>query len=219
MVDGAATTVGAVTRIVRPRLLLVRHGQSEWNALGRWQGHADPPLTPFGVAQARHAAAHLTDLVHRVVSSDLTRAAHTADILAEGRPVPPPERRPALRERAAGPWQGRTRAEIDAGWPGFLDNGLRPEGFETDDELLDRVIPDLVALAHELADTVAEADPAALVVTHGGVLRALDRFGGTDEERVANLGGRWWELRGDDLVAGPRVVLVDADEITRPEQE
>jgi broad specificity phosphatase PhoE len=207
-----STTSGA-------RLLLIRHGQSEWNALGRWQGHADPPLTPLGVAQARHASEHLRTPIGRVVSSDLVRAAQTADVLAEGRSVAPPDRRPALRERDAGPWEGCTHDDIERGWPGFLTSGRRPDGFETDEALLERIVPALHLLATEADHPDADAARAAtLVVTHGGVLRALDRAHGCDEERFANLGGRWWTVADDRLVPGDRVVLVDPDEITRPEE-
>src|SRR3546814_14677380 len=63
------------------RVLLVRHGQSEWNATGRWQGQADPPLTDLGRAQAHHAARSL-GVVDAIVASDLQRAADTAPIIS-----------------------------------------------------------------------------------------------------------------------------------------
>ena len=52
-----------------------------------------------------------------------------------------------LRERHAGAWEGRTRAEIDAGWPGFLESGRRPDGYEADASVLDRVLDALAAIA------------------------------------------------------------------------
>jgi len=63
------------------RLLLVRHGQSEWNALGRWQGQADPTLTDFGRQQAFHAADRV-GAVDVLVSSPLQRAMETAQIIS-----------------------------------------------------------------------------------------------------------------------------------------
>jgi broad specificity phosphatase PhoE len=212
-----------VSTLPAPRLLLVRHGQSEWNAQGRWQGHADPPLTELGLAQARHASQHLRVPVRRIVSSDLVRAVQTAAVLAADRAVPPPEQRPDLRERSAGPWEGRTHDEIERDWPGYLASGRRPDGFEADEALLRRIVPALLLLAREAAVDVgrtpgADGDHVTLVVTHGGVLRALDRAHGCDEERFANLGGRWWEVRGEELVPGERLVLVDPDEVTRPEE-
>ena len=63
------------------KLLLVRHGQSEWNALGKWQGKADPPLTDFGRHQALLASKKLPDF-SILASSDLKRAKATAEIFA-----------------------------------------------------------------------------------------------------------------------------------------
>ena len=62
-------------------LLVVRHGQSVWNAEGRWQGRADPPLTPLGEQQAADAALHVGP-IDEVWSSDLQRAHRTAEIVA-----------------------------------------------------------------------------------------------------------------------------------------
>ena len=65
------------------RLLLVRHGESEWNAIGRLQGQADPPLSKLGRRQAAHVAARLVDEgVEAIVASDLERAYDTADAFA-----------------------------------------------------------------------------------------------------------------------------------------
>ena len=108
------------------RLLLVRHGESTWNADGRWQGQADPPLSALGEQQAADAAAHV-DAVDAVWSSDLARARRTAEIIAHERGVD--VRIDArLRERDAGEWQGYTRAEIEERWPGALDSGRPARG-------------------------------------------------------------------------------------------
>lgn len=191
-------------------LLVVRHGQSEWNAVGRWQGHADPPLTELGRRQARHAAERLAPL-GRIVSSDLRRAAETADIFREVWDATPTERVTALRERDAGPWEGLTHDQIEEGWPGFLEARQRPPGFESDEALIGRALPALLALA-------AAAVEPTLVVTHGGVLGALDNRYGVWMQRVANLGGRWFEANATELLPGDAVVLVDPDELTRPEE-
>jgi len=106
------STVQPVTR-----MLLARHGQSEWNALGRWQGQADPPLSELGRQQARAAADRL-GTVDAIVSSDLERALATAAIIAEVLGVGPVLVEPRLRERSAGEWSGLTRDEIEADWPG-----------------------------------------------------------------------------------------------------
>ena len=150
------------------RVLLVRHGQSAWNAEGRWQGHADPPLSPLGVQQAV-AAADSVGAVDAVVASDLQRAATTATLIAERLGVGPVRCEPRLRERDAGEWTGLTRADIDEQWPGYLADGRRPSGFELDDAILGRILEALAALHQE------HPGGRVLAVAHGGVIRALER--------------------------------------------
>jgi broad specificity phosphatase PhoE len=194
------------------RILLVRHGQSVWNADGRWQGQADPPLSDLGVDQAAAAAdSDAVDGVRALYSSDLERARHTAQLLGVRLGLEPvvDER---LRERHAGAWEGCTRAEIDAGWPGFLESGRRPEGYEADASVLDRVLA-------ALASIVSAEDGDVLVVTHGGVVRTVERhLGGDADGLIPNLGGRWLRHDGATPVLGDRVVLLDPDQVTTPEQ-
>ncbi len=203
-------------------LLLVRHGQSTWNAEQRWQGQADPPLSPLGERQAQAAAAAVAALgVTRIVASDLERARRTAELLAP--PGVVVEVEPALRERHAGDWTGLTRAEIDERYPGWIDEHRSPPGFEGDEPLLARVVPVVDAI-------FARADvPAATVaLTHGGVIRTLERHFGTPSAPVPNLGGRWLHVErpregdgsGAEVLLGDREVLVDPDAIalTVPDQ-
>jgi probable phosphoglycerate mutase len=192
------------------RILLVRHGQSVWNADGRWQGQADPPLSELGEKQAVDAASSL-GMVDAIYASDLARAHHTAALVAAqlGSDVVV---EPRLRERTAGEWEGRTRAEIDEGWPGYLETGRRPAGYEPDDSVLERVLAvlDDIASAH---------DGEVLVITHGGVVRVVERHLGSDAEGlIPNLGGVWLEHDGTGLRVGDRVVLLDESEVTRPQQ-
>ena len=192
------------------RILLVRHGQSEWNASGRWQGQADPPLSELGEEQAV-AAAKAVGIVDAIYASDLVRAHHTAELVAAqlGSDVVV---EPRLRERTAGEWEGRTRAEIDEGWPGYLETGRRPAGYEPDDSVLERVLAvlDDIASAH---------DGEVLVITHGGVVRVVERHLGSDAVGlIPNLGGLWLEHDGTGLRIGDRVVLLDESEVTRPQQ-
>ncbi len=195
----------------RTEILLVRHGQSTWNAEGRWQGQADPPLSALGEEQAR-AAAESPEVGGIDVwwSSDLRRAARTADLVGAGRGTRAID--PRLRERHAGEWEGLTRAEIDADWPGFLAEHRRPVGWEEDEPLLERA---LVALT-DIAGTAPGR--RVVVVTHGGVIRALERRLGADDLPVPNLGGRWVGIDVDSLELGARVLLVDADQVTVPGQ-
>ncbi len=196
------------------RVLLVRHGQSEWNAVGRWQGQADPPLSDTGRAQARSAARSLGAL-DAVFASDLQRATETAMIIAGELGVGPVVVDPDLRERDAGEWSGLTRAEIEERYPGYLGSTpscaagaeRRPPGWEPDDSVLERA---LRALA-----TIGEAVDGGdvLAVTHGGLIYVVEGHLGQDRiERLANGAGRWVVVDGDRLTLGDRVLLVDDDE-------
>lgn len=201
--DGFAT----VQRVTR--MLLTRHGQSEWNALGRWQGQADPPLSDLGREQARQATARIGS-VDVVVASDLERAAHTAAIISEVLGVGPVIIEPGLRERHAGEWSGLTRVEIERDYPGYLDAHERPPGFEPDDVLLERTL-DALDRIHE---QYTGAD--VLVVTHGGVVYTLEKDAGHPFFRLPNLGSRWLEHHGDRIELGERIELVDLHDPDQP---
>ena len=199
-------------------LLLVRHGQSTWNAQQRWQGQADPPLSALGERQARAAAPAVQHLgVDRVVASDLERARRTAELLTPaGEPV---SVEPALRERHAGDWTGLTRTEIEERYPGWIEEQRSPPGFEAEVPLLARVLPILERL---LADPAATA--VTLAVTHGGVIRTIERHFGAPSAPVPNLGGRWLHREAGrteaTILLGDREVLVDPDVValTVPDQ-
>ena len=200
------------------RVLLVRHGQSEWNAVGRWQGQQDPPLTDLGRRQARSAATAL-GAIDAVFASDLQRAAETATIIATELGVLPIVVDPGLRERHAGEWEGLTRAEIERDWPGYLDppadahvgfassGPRRPPSWESDDSVLDRA----VAALGRIHDLIGDGD--ALVVTHGGLIYALEAHLGAPFERLANGGARVLVVDGEQLSLGERILLV-TDEST-----
>jgi len=195
------------------QILLVRHGQSTWNADGRWQGTEDPPLSTLGVQQAHHAARHLGTF-DAVWASPLERAFVTATIIADELGIGPVQTDDDLRERHAGEYQGLTRAEIEARFPGHLVEGLRPPGWEDDDQVLERAAGALgrIALAVGPGGT-------ALAVSHGGVVHTLERaLGAPREGRLPNLGGRWFEVGPGHLAAGDPVLLVDEDEVTVPGQ-
>ena len=190
------------------RALLVRHGQSTWNADGRWQGMADPPLSELGERQARAAVPAVVHLgVARVASSDLERARATATLLAPNDMTV--QLVPAFRERDAGEWTGLTRDEIEERYPGDLAAWRSPPGFEDDESLLARTLPALHEVLHAL-----DAGDAAIVVTHGGVIRTIERYLGAPSAPVPNLGGRWVQEHGDDgLALGDRELLIDPDEV------
>ena len=192
-------------------MLLLRHGQSTWNAQQRWQGQANPPLSDMGRAQAAHAGQRLGS-VDAIVTSPLDRALQTAVILAEAIGVGPVEVVPTLAERDAGPWSGLTRDEIEERWPGYLREQKRPEGYELDPALLDRIGATLDGLAARFGDG------QLLVVCHGGVINAIERMLGEPWVRLANLDGRWITIKPatdpQDWQLGPRIQLVDDDELS-----
>ena len=183
------------------RLLVVRHGQSEWNATGRWQGRADPPLTDEGRRQSKVAGGALGTF-DAVVASPLLRAAETATIIAELLGIGPVLTDPDLVERDAGEWQGLTRSQIQEGWPGFLDDGRRPPGYEPGDAMLTRTL----SVLERISERMGDGD--VLVVSHGGIVYALEEACRKPWRRLPNLGARWFEVSGGDLSAGPRVDLV-----------
>jgi probable phosphoglycerate mutase len=175
--------------IAVPRLLLWRHGRTEWNAIGRFQGQLDPPLDEVGRNQAVLAAPHLVaaGLPHDgtvVVSSDLSRAAETAATLTAllGVPLGLDER---LREHGMGVWEGLTRDEVGERYPDQLADWMagrpvRGRGGEEPDAVADRAVAAL-----------ADLPPAqvAVVVTHGGTAgRLVERLLGIDPDHRRVLG-------------------------------
>jgi broad specificity phosphatase PhoE len=169
-------------------VVLVRHGQSEWNAVRRWQGTADPPLTDHGRLQAREQAELLAgrDWVGPW-SSPLRRAAETASILAAALDIGPVRVDDRLREAHAGEWEGLTPIEIEARWPGHLAANRRPPSFEPDHEVRQRAWDAVVEIAAEAA--AAAPGRTALVVAHSGLMRRLSELHGYGDVGVPNLGG------------------------------
>jgi broad specificity phosphatase PhoE len=127
-------------------LYLIRHGETDWNVEGRWQGHADVPLNKRGLQQAAQIAQQLAGAgLAAIYSSDLQRAQATAQALsaASGLPV---QTDPRLREINQGEWQGLLAEEVEARYGEILR--LRrldpleagPPGGETVKQVLERVI-------------------------------------------------------------------------------
>jgi broad specificity phosphatase PhoE len=151
------------------RLILARHGETAWNALGRLQGHTDIELNDTGRDQARALAERLRRAgLTAVVTSDLARARQTGAIVAAALDLPPPATEPGLRERRFGVFEGLTRdecaAQHPAAWQAWLAQTGAPPGGEPREEAVARLDGALAALA-------ATAGGPALVVSHGGVMR------------------------------------------------
>ena len=183
-----------------PSLLLLRHAASTWNLLGRWQGQADPPLSEAGERDTRAAADRMAAGISfgQVISSDLERARRTAEIIAESLGTGDVAIDARLRERDVGQWSGLTTAEIEQRWPGAVGawrQGLLPgpPGGEDDDALRTRAL----AALENLTRAHPGGDPL-LVVTHGGLIRAVELASGATPSRPANLCGRWVEHDGPD---------------------
>ena len=186
------------------RLLVARHAQSEWNASGRWQGQADPPLSDAGMRQAADAGLRIGTF-HTVWASDLQRASLTASIIGEVIGVGPVLLDARLRETDVGPWEGLTHDEVNAGWPGYLADHRRPDGFERYDDAAARMIGAFVDIAAHTPGS------EVLVVSHGGVIRAVRRLLGAADEKMANLGASWFTVRDEQVVVGELVDLVGAE--------
>jgi alpha-ribazole phosphatase len=155
------------------RLILVRHGETDWNREGRYQGQADPPLNEHGRAQARALADQLAgQSFEAIYSSDLQRAVETARIVARqyGLPVRQDRR---LREIDQGEWEGVRVDEITARYPQLWAARqrdplhTRPPAGETPLEVAARV--------WAAADDIARLHPGGrvLIVSHGLALAAL----------------------------------------------
>ncbi len=193
-------------------ILLVRHGQSLWNAEGRWQGQADPALSDYGREQA-YAAGSRVGQVDLIASSPQLRALETAMIISEQIGIGPVISVPDLRERSAGVWSGLTRADIETGDPGAIEAGRWPEGWEPDDAVFARA-------DDALRNLVAEYPGGTiLAVCHGGVIRTIEIALGAEHGRVPNLSGRLLTIHARDgsqpgtgsWILGETMALIDPE--------
>jgi probable phosphoglycerate mutase len=188
---------------------LVRHGESEWNADRRIQGHDDTArLTTLGRKQAREVADALTvGRYDRLVASDLRRAQETASIIGAvlGLEV---NVDPLLRERCFGALEGRSGDELTREMTGHaggvvLDGDARPPGGES--------LRDVVTRGRDFLRRVGDEWPDArlLVVSHGGMINAL-RLGHAGEPLE---GQRWYRVGNCEVwdLDGPVAVPRDGD--------
>lgn len=154
------------------QVILLRHGETDWNAGMRMQGHRDVPLNEAGRRQARAAAPSVAALGPQLImSSDLSRARDTAAEVAAltGLPVQADER---LRETSLGLWEGLTPDEAMAGWPAEWDAWRAdsahqgPPGGESRAQVAQRSAP-------VVADLESAGVERALLVAHGGLIIGL----------------------------------------------
>lgn len=155
------------------KILLVRHGYSEYNHVKKFTGHLDIPLTPLGVKQAEVTAKYLleTYTIDAIYSSDLSRAVNTAKPVADalGLPVQTDKR---LRELNLGDWTDMYIADVKEKYPVEYEayrKGARCLGGESADELKDRALQ----AVYEIAQT--NEHKTVLITAHGGTIRAILR--------------------------------------------
>ncbi len=156
------------------RVILLRHGQTEWNILGKYQGKTDVPLSDEGKAQARQLAAHFpVDAVDAVYSSDLSRARFTAECVADKFALSV-KLEPQFREIDFGEWEGLTFKEIACRYPYAADGRF----WQNPDEIIipgGETFADLQRRAMmRLNEIVAAEDGKTVVVAaHGAINRVI----------------------------------------------
>lgn len=155
------------------KMIIVRHGQTEWNALHRYQGHTDIQLNDTGRSQAISLGRYLQhkEQVEAIYCSDLSRSRETADLIAQAVNLPVTSD-PRLREINFGRWEGLTFSQVYEQFRREFDDWFnhtaefRAPGGESFQQLLARSLQALQEIANEHEGTV-------VVATHGGVIMAL----------------------------------------------
>ncbi|HEX4862485.1 MAG TPA: histidine phosphatase family protein [Acidimicrobiales bacterium] len=202
-------------------VLLLRHAQSEWNAIGLWQGQADPPLSAEGRRQATVAATRIAreqwfDGFDLVASSDLARARQTAELLIDALGVMRvPLLDEGLREFDAGEWSGHTLPEIEERWPGEVDrftHGLldSPPAGENRHAFDLRVAAATARIAELSAQGGARS---VLMVAHGGVVGSIARSAGLARRHIGHLAGYLGQITEGGLFPEEPVDLLEAPEL------
>ncbi|HYQ30277.1 MAG TPA: histidine phosphatase family protein [Polyangiaceae bacterium] len=170
-------------------IFLARHGETEWNRIGRWQGRTDIPLSEVGRAQARTLAERVRDCgVSEIFTSDLSRARETGEIVAEVLGVTRLGIDPRLGERGFGCFEGLTREECaerhPEAWARYrADRRSTPTDAEPQEQVVARMIAALTAVAKS-----SERAGHVLVVSHGAAIRSfLHTITGTEPAPLVNV--------------------------------
>ena len=182
------------------KVLLLRHGQTDWNVALRLQGQSDIDLNEVGREQARSVAAALAALEPAAVAaSDLSSARETAELVAGGLGL---EVRvdPRLREKDFGLWEGLTGEEIAAGWPAEYAtwrSGQHPVGFESETR---GAVGERFASGVEDAAAELSSSDTLLVVAHGACIAAgITTLLGLDADSwvgIRGIGNCHWSVLG-----------------------
>lgn len=193
--------------MARRLVYLTRHGETDWNVAGRWQGHTDVPLNDNGRAQARAVAEALRgEGLPAIVSSDLSRAEETARIIGTSLGIELAYVDADLRERMFGIFEGLTLEECERihpeAWRGWVEKQVPATGVESPEAVAVR----MTAAIGRAAERVARDDSPVLLVTHGGALRAAVRAAtGTVPGRIVN--GAIWRIEWDGRVVDARAFM------------
>jgi len=202
------------------RIVLWRHGQTDWNLANRFQGHSDIPLNQTGIEQARRAAPLLFGLrPSKIIASDLIRAKQTAEELANLSKLPI-HIDPGLRETNGGKWEGRTGAENRADdyekFVNWLDGNDEPAGDfgERRSEIALRAVTAIEKALDQETETL-------VVVTHGGTARIIiGKMLGLPMTQWASIGGlsnaSWSILENGHHRAGWILVEHNAGSLPEP---
>ena len=157
------------------RIILVRHGETDWNKQGRFQGQIDIPLNQNGKAQAKAASEFLKNVsIQKAYSSSLSRPKETANIILKEHPGIEISLKDNLREIGHGKWEGKLESEIKSDWPVLLkewkvspEKVQMPEG-ENIKEVSERSITGWKEICKDLAN-----NETALVVAHDAVNKTI----------------------------------------------
>ena len=155
------------------KLFLTRHGQTDWNIAGRYQGQSDTPLNETGLRQAEQIAKRLSsETIHAIYSSDLSRAANTAQSIADFHSLEV-KKDSRWRELSFGNWEGLTYQEMSAHSPDLFEAWMKdPLMISTPNgETLARLAERVKAAFDEIKEE--HADQTVLVVAHSGSLQSL----------------------------------------------
>ena len=186
------------------KLLLTRHGQTDWNIAGRYQGQSDVPLNQTGQTQAAQIAKRLsTETIHAIYTSDLSRAVNTAQAIADFHQLEI-KKDTRLRELSFGDWEGMTYKEMSAHSPVLFSKWMTdsmnistPNG---------ETLAQLAARVKSAFDQIKDdhKDQTVLVVSHSGALQSL---------LAVTLGvdlNRYWQFRVSQASLSELIVQEDA---------
>jgi broad specificity phosphatase PhoE len=184
-------------------IYLVRHGETEWNASGRFQGILDSALTRRGISEAQQCGRKIAPMASnfdKFLVSPLGRARQTSKIIRSSASFPPEEVDPRLREVSVGSWNGLTHVDIDACWPGALDGSSAFDWYfrSPDGERYE----DAAVRARQWLDDLRGT---VLAITHGLMSRIIrGRYLGLEEQDALQLPvtqGVIWRLSNGEVTA------------------